>query len=300
LAPDSEIGLFLEALRGRDSGQNTLRSYGGDLRHFGKWFAGTTGETFKAASVTPTDVRDYRAYMVAVKRLKPATVNRRLTALRRFCEWAKVQGLIAEVPTQQVKGVASSEVAPRHLSKREADRLTRAVERYGTMRDIAIVQVLRHTGLRVAELCELRDGDLRISDRRGELVVREGKGEKYREVPVNLDARKALADWLAVRPAGGDGHLFIGQRLEGLRSRQVENLVSKYARLAELEGVTPHTLRHTCAKALLDSGVDLVTVAKVLGHDSLETTKRYLTPTAADLQEAVRRLERDYVDERGT
>ena len=110
---------------------------------------------------------------------------------------------------------------------------------------------------------------------------------------MNLDARKAIQAYLEVRPEVADDHLFIGQRGEGLKEQAVENVIKKYARLADLPQVTPHTFRHTFARELLDKGENLVTVSRMLGHESLETTAIYTTPTALDFERAARKLERD-------
>jgi integrase/recombinase XerD len=222
-------------------------------------------------------------------------VNRRLAALRKFFGWAKATGLVADEPTVAVKGIESSLRSPKALEQRELSKLLHIVERHGSKRDQAIVLTLRHTGLRVSELCALRFGDLELGDRKGSVTVRSGKGGKYRVVPLNVDARRAITAYLAVRPAVGDDHLFIGQRREGLRPAAVEDLVRKYARLAGLEDVTPHTLRHSFGKHLLDAGESLVAVAALLGHSRLETTAIYTHPSDRDLEHAVERLEQDAV-----
>jgi site-specific recombinase XerD len=172
-------------------------------------------------------------------------------------------------------------------------KLVQTVERHGGKRDQAIVLTLRHTGLRVSELCALRLPDVELGERKGSVTVRAGKGAKYRVVPLNVDARRAIMAYLTVRPAVTDDHLFIGQRRDGLRPAAVEDLVRKYARLAGLADVTPHTLRHSFGKGLLDAGTDLVTVAALLGHSRLETTAIYTHPSDRDLQHAVERLELD-------
>src|SRR6185312_7542878 len=137
------------------------------LRHVSAWFARTLDEEFRAQAVTPTDIRDYRSYLMTVEGRKPATVNRRLAALRRFFGWARGLSSIKEDPTDAVKGVASSPRAPKALEKRELDRLVRAVEREGKKRDLAVVLVLRHTGLRVSELCALTLSDITLGERGG-------------------------------------------------------------------------------------------------------------------------------------
>ena len=206
----------------------------------------------------------------------------------------KAMGLAKELPTENVKGVASAPRAPRWLEKRDVDRLIRAVERHGTTRDLAIVLTLRHTGIRVSELSNLMLSDVEASERKGSLTVRSGKGGKFRVLPLNVDARRAIASYLEVRPMVSTDRLFVGQRGEGVSSRAVELLVAKYARLANLEGVTPHTLRHSFGKHALDAGADLVSVAALLGHERLETTAIYTTPSRRDLEKVVEKLEQDH------
>src|SRR5215207_272025 len=96
---------FLTDLARQEVGEKTIRAYRSDLAHVARWFEGSTGEPFRAAAVTPTDVRDYKAHLVSVERRQPATVNRRLAALRRFFLWAKAVGRTTEVPTDGTKGV---------------------------------------------------------------------------------------------------------------------------------------------------------------------------------------------------
>ena len=238
---DRLVERFSKDLEHQETSPKTRASYRLDLLHFAGWFTQTVGEAFSAQAVTPTDIREYRAYLMNVEHRQPATVNRRLAALRRFFHWAKATGLAKELPTENVKGVASSPRAPRWLDKRDVDRLIRTVERHSNKRELAIVLTLRHTGIRVSELCGLLLGDVEISERKGSLTVRSRKGGKFRVLPLNVDARRAIADYLEVRPTSSDDHLFIGQRGQGISSRAVELLVTKYARLAGLDDVTPHT-----------------------------------------------------------
>jgi integrase/recombinase XerD len=290
---DRLVGRFLQDLQRQETSPRTRDAYRLDLLHFAGWFAQTVGETFTPEAVTPTDVREYRGYLMNVEHRQPSTVNRRLAALRRFFQWAKATGLVKELPTENVKGVASSPRAPHWLDKRDVDRLIRTVERHGDTRDLAIVLTLRHTGIRVSELSSLMLGDVETSERKGTLTVRSGKGSKFRVLPLNVDARQAITAYLKVRPAVSADHLFIGQRGQGVSSRAVELLVTKYGRLAGLEDVTPHTLRHSFGKHALDAGADLVSVAALLGHQRLETTAIYTTPSQRDLEKVVEKLEQD-------
>jgi integrase/recombinase XerD len=290
---DDEVRAFLGELARQEAAAKTLASYASDLAVFGRWFHETLGQPFTAAAVTPTDIREYKSHLVTVQRRKPATVNRHLAALKKFFTWAKGAGLITELPTDTVKSVPQAPRAPHALEKREVDRLIRMAEHAGKKRDLAILLTLRHTGIRVGELCALRTGDVVVSERKGLLTVRRGKRNKYREIPLNADVRHAIAVYLSVRPRVADDHLFISQRGGGLREQAVQNLVAKYARQAGLEDVTPHTLRHTFGKHTLDAGADLVTVAALLGHERLETTAIYTQPGPRDLERAVARLEQE-------
>jgi len=293
------IERFTDELGRQEKSANTIESYRYDLVLFARWLEATNGEPFQADRITPTDLREYRSYLLTVEQRSPATINRRLASLRTFLQWARAEGLCREIPTDQVKGIQSSPRAPKSLPKKDVDRLMREVEQSGNKRDLAILQLLRHTGIRVGELTALRLSDVSISERKGQLVVRSGKGSKYRVVPLNADARKALSDYLAVRPKHTSDALFLGRRSDRLSPRAVEKTVHKYAHLARLEDVSPHTLRHTFGKSALDAGVDLVTVSRLMGHERLETTAIYTTPTAADLEKAVEKLEADYIDRKG-
>jgi site-specific recombinase XerD len=289
----NELALFLTELERREASLQTIRAYRQDLTTFGRFFQQTTGEAFTAAVVTPTDLREYRSFLLNVRHAAPATINRHLATLRKFFLWAKAQGWLRELPTDEVRGVREVARPPKWLEKRDIDRLIREAEHGGSKRDLAIVQLLRHTGLRVGELVALKVGDVETSERKGAVVIRSGKGGKQRTVPLNVDARRAVDVYKEVRPRVPSDKLFISQRGEGLQAQAVENLVKKYAGRAGLEDVTPHTLRHTFGKSLVDAGIDLGTVATLMGHERLDTTALYTQPGARDLEQAVARLEQD-------
>ncbi len=116
------VDRFLEDLERQETAPRTRAGYRLDLLQFAAWFAQTVGEAFSPEAITATDVREYRGYLVTVERRQPATVNRRLAALRRFFQWAKAMGLVKELPTENVKGVISSPRAPRWLEKREMEQ----------------------------------------------------------------------------------------------------------------------------------------------------------------------------------
>jgi len=283
---------FEQALRDRPEGISplTIRNHVTGVRKFMEWYKKTYGETMKLMRVVPVEVRDYKAYLQTKAKFKPGTINYRLAALRAFFKWAVDEKLIKESPVR-VKNLEEPQTEPRSLDDRDYHRLLRAGQRYGSKRDVAVIQMLRHTGLRVSELCNLEMDDITMSARKGRVIVRSGKGRKYREVPLNADVRLALKEYYSERVKVDDPHVFIGQRKNGLTDSAIQDVVKKYAHLAKLEGVSPHILRHTFGRDMMNKGVDIVTVQRLMGHARTDSTARYTEPKWRDMEAAVKRSE---------
>jgi site-specific recombinase XerD len=296
-------------LRGNDRADHTIRVYLQTLHQFAAWFEHTNGYTLTTENLTPADIKQYRESLIKQGK-KPASTNSALVALKAFGKWiAETQGLTD--PTARVKLVAINRFksgngqAPKSLDKQELFKLHQALDQrlaYAERkdhelawlyRDQAIVMTLLHTGLRVGELCALTTSDLTLKPRSGQLVIRRGKGMKYREVPLNAPAREALATWLKHRAglvSDDVTALFVTKYRAGIQPGAVQYLLREIAEDAGIE-ITPHTLRHSFAKSLIDAGVNIEQVATLLGHTSLETTRIYTTPTEQDLVKAVEKLE---------
>jgi len=175
----------------------TIRNYLSDLRHFAAWYEsrGSLGReealAFCPEAITTPTITDYRAYLQQTLRLKPNSVNRALISLKRYFAWLLRTGHLKYDPAKVVKLVGEEVLAPRHLDDQEEQRLLAAVTEAGSLRDRAIVVLLLHTGLRVRELCTLTRAHVRLGKRSGTIWVL-GKGNKYREIPLNATARAAL------------------------------------------------------------------------------------------------------------
>jgi site-specific recombinase XerD len=129
MAVMEQLDQFLQELRRQEKAPNTIESYRYDLVLFARWLEATNSEPFEAARITPTDLREYRSFLLTVEQRSPATINRRLASLRAFFQWARAEGLCRDIPTESVKGIQSSPRAPRSLPKKDVDRLIREVER---------------------------------------------------------------------------------------------------------------------------------------------------------------------------
>ncbi len=278
----------------QDLRADTRRNYLSDLRQFAAWCEGAWGDgqgdvaRFAPAAVTTPTITAYRAHLQAVARLAPATSNRHLVRLKRYCGWACDRGLVALDPARPVKLVPRVPTPPRHLSDKEEAALLAAVTAHGTPRDRTLLVTALHTGLRAEELCTLQRADLTIAARSGQVMVY-GKRNKYREVPLNSTARAALGAWLATLPP--DTACLFPSRWGGgpLSARALGYLLTKYATLARVGDVSPHDLRHRFGYRMAKT-VPLHRLAQIMGHDSLDTTRLYVGGTKQDLQQAVEEI----------
>jgi site-specific recombinase XerD len=280
------LGDYLAFLEHSERSPATVRSYQSDLAGLASWYQDATGEAFDPSLLTPTDLRHYKRTLIDRGGLKPTTVNRKLASLRGFLKWAAEAGHIQTPLALKVpKFEPEQRPGPRWLDRREQSALLRRVERGGQARDIAIVKLLLNTGLRVQELCALTWKDVTVSERKGTLTVRRGKGSKRREIPLNKDAREALESAGYGLHAGSEEAIFRGQR-GPLTPRGVQTLLARYGP-TDGPSLSPHALRHTFCKNLVDAGVGLEKVAALAGHEDLETTRRYCAPSLKDLEKAV-------------
>lgn len=313
VAPDDATERFIENLR-IDKSPETVRAYAIGIKTFTAWFEAQSGRTFEPIAITPLDVKLYLGWLYNTKKLSPATVNNYLAGLRAFLWWTTDEGITPTNAAERIKGIKKEKSgAVKWLGRQEQYQLLRTCDELVQLgelrasgdadaagnvwpkRDKALVRLMLASGLRRAEVCALDVEDVTIRERSGAVAVRNGKGGKAREVPLNSDARKALRQWMDVHPLrGAEGRfaaatpLFVSQKgNQRLDKRSLAERIKIIAARARLDGVHPHTLRHTCAKNMLDAKHSMRVVADVLGHESLNTTMIYTTPSMADKTMAV-------------
>jgi integrase/recombinase XerC len=276
---------------------NTRNAYVQDLRSFSNWFWEVNGQELTPDLITGVDLRAYRAWEVEEVQVRPATWNRRRSSLGEFCKWAMEAGYLNYNPFIDVEPMDEIELPPRWLEKKDFQAFMRQVEleintaksdygRWQAIRDQAIIALMIYAGLREGEVVALMTQDIELSERKGRVIIKNGKGEKRREIPLNKEARRALSLWLKEHSGG---YLFISHHGGELSTRSVQRRVAEIGKIAGIE-VTPHDLRHTFAKRMLDAGVPLTTISKLLGHARLETTKRYVQPGWGDYERAVEKI----------
>lgn len=251
-----------------------------------------SAEIFTDVHARDYAVRDFKTHLKTAFQAKPATVNLALAAIDNFYGWV---GLGAPNVTRETLPA----MAPKAMTVEEQKTFMRAVERCTSVRNRAVAHLLIATALRVSEATALDVTDVPISARKGTVIVRDGKGGRYREVPVNADARGALTTWLKERaerfPQMRDaGALFISRGGERLSRRALDMIVRDLGTAGDLQ-LSCHALRHTCLTRLVrDAKQDIVLVAEIAGHRTLEVTRRYSLPTHADRAKAMEMVGVDY------
>ncbi|WP_033377109.1 tyrosine-type recombinase/integrase [Desulfurispora thermophila] len=284
------LATYTDFLRNGNKSLYTITGYKRDMKAFISWHVTKHGTVCDIAAVAPMDIVDYRQTLIA-RGKKPSTVNRALAAIKAFFAWAVRAGHIKYNPAEDIRPVPVAGVAaPGWLSRAEQHRLVRTVQERGLSRDLAIIALMLFAGLRVGEVVALRTEDIEIRERSGWVTVREGKGGKYRRVPLNKTARELISPYWSEKKSGW---LFSSPRCgketgqKPLTTRAVHMMLNKYGYMARIPNLHPHMLRHSFCKNLLDAGEDLATVARLAGHSTLEVTRRYVEPSAEDLAAAV-------------
>jgi integrase/recombinase XerC len=288
---DEPIRAFITFLRTEQrASSETVRNYASDLRQLNRFLV---SRRLVSAPVDPASVSSdaVRAYLQWLDHHggKPASLARKLAAVRSFYRYLTRRGLIDHNPVDGMRTPKQPKSLPRVLTKDDADALMTfpAGGTVGSLRDRALLETLYSTGARVSELVALDLGDVHESEG---LVRLQGKGRKQRIVPIGELAlesirryRKSLPPLSVPLPSRA---LFCNQRGGRLTSRSVARIVARYSSRLAGGAVSPHTLRHSFATHLLDEGADLRSIQEMLGHASLSTTQRY-THVATDQLMAV-------------
>jgi integrase/recombinase XerC len=264
---------------------HTARSYLSDLEQLFDFLDETD-----LSKVDHQTLRQYIAHLIKHKKGK-SSIARKLSAIRTFFKYLNREGMLTNNPARLVATPRREKRLPAVLTADDAQRLMnapgkqKADEADALLRDRAVLETLYSTGIRASELIGINKNDI---DRHDHLIRIRGKGRKERIVPIGIHAIAAVDAYLDKTSKNFENEaVFIGPSGKRLTARTVQRILENYRkRLGLSQKASPHTLRHSFATHMLESGADLRAIQELLGHASLSTTQRYTHLNLDSLMEA--------------
>lgn len=272
----------------RNYSPNTLEAYRHDLGHL---LAYCHREEKDVLQMKLEDLQHFAAGIHELG-IGPTSQARILSGVRSFYRWLLLDGRIDADPTELLESPRLGEHLPEVLTTAEVDQLEVSIDRSKPegQRNRAIIEVLFSCGLRVSELTHLRLSDLFLDE--GYIRVM-GKGSKERLVPISKRAVHELQLWFYDRnlmtiKAGEEDYVFLNRRGAHLTRTMILIMVKRQAEAAGIQKtISPHTLRHSFATALLEGGADLRVIQAMLGHEDIGTTEIYTHIDTTTLREEI-------------
>lgn len=265
---------YLKLQRGYSA--NTLEAYERDLQ---KLLTYLEGERKHVLDVRLEDLQHFAAGLHDIG-IGPRSQCRILSGVRSFYRFLQLDGYRDDDPTELLESPVLGSHLPEVLTVEEVDRLESSIDvsKWEGHRNRAIIEVLFSCGLRVSELINLKLSNLYIKEK---FVRIFGKGSKERLVPISKTAIEKLDLWFAVRrqmniKPGEEDFVFLNRRGAHLTRTMILIMIKQQAQVAGIQKtISPHTLRHSFATALLEGGADLRVIQSLLGHESIGTTEIY-------------------------
>jgi integrase/recombinase XerD len=250
------IAQFTEWLKQVGKSPSTVTTYQREIQKYQDWLQ---QYSIYLEDITQKDVQSYVSFLEQQGK-SPVTIDKILGSIRTFAKFLKRPEIIFDITVVPVEKKEEIEV----LTSFECEQLVREVKKDGHNRNIAIVYLLLHTGIRVSELCALNKSD--IDFERNLVIVTHNSTGEGRMIPLSDEARAYLEKHIELNRI--EDALFVSKSNERLTERSVQYMLKKYQ-------VNPHKLRHTFCQRLVDKGVALEIVSELAGHKDINVTKRY-------------------------
>lgn len=295
---------FQTWMKKHDMSKNTELRYMTVAKQFVHWYQQDTSSSFNPSLVDHEDIIRWRNIQLTkrggTRKYKVSTVVNKVESLKTFFRYLKDNGSINSDPMQDLKPLKYSpdraSIDPKWLRKDEVQlfkdyiesKEIRFLDKWSFYRNRAVAYLMLFAGLRVSEVSNLEMEDIFPKS----IHVRNSKGNKSRDVPINSDLRYFLSAWLDMREQKVYEHdfLFVSKRGNGLSVSGIEFLFSKMREETGIKRLTPHTLRHTFCKTLYDLTKDLDLVANLAGHSDLDTTRIYVSSSQEEEGNALEKL----------
>lgn len=260
---------FSENLEKNNKARATVLAYSKDIEQLVD-FLGKRGKTL-VDEVRAEDIDEFKE-LLKKQRYTSKSVSRKINSIKAFFRFLTAEGLADNNPAEVVSHPKIEQNPPRILSRLEYRALRDACRADARM--YAIVELLLQTGMRISELAALQQSDL---DMERELIyIQAQDSREARRVPMNAAAKKALMDYLKIRPRAKEKSLFLTKTCRPFLVRNIRTAIDRYFRLAGIKEAKVNDLRHTFIVEQLKAGTPLVYVSQLVGHKRITTTERYL------------------------
>ena len=267
---------------------NSIESYGTDLARLRNW---ATKNELELLSLSRQDLREWLIDLGAEK-LSENSKRRLISAVRGFYKFLMFDGHVNKNPAEDLAAPQKGVYLPRFLNRNEIESLLAAPDTSteNGLRDRAILELMYASGLRVSEAANLKINDVDIDSG---IVTTTGKGSKTRRVPVGASAIEWIKSYLALRRKKENieiDNMFVNANGSPINRQSIYLSITDYAEKCGLEGVSPHTLRHSFATHLVQNSADIRSVQQMLGHADISTTQIYTHITNTQLKKNYERF----------
>lgn len=281
------LDFFLRDCRVRNLSESTVRYYRNELFTFRKILEQQQLDT-NPNKITSKVIKENVILAMMDDDRKESAINARLRAVRSFFNFLERERLVVQNPMDSVKLVRQKQPVIETFSREQINALLRQPNQrtFTGLRDYTIILLLFETGLRIKELVNIRIDDVKFEENM--IRIRSPKGSKERVVPFQATMKRQLRKYLAIRGDVGHDFLFVSIDDKPVAIRTFQERFSKYGKQAGIKNVrcSPHTCRHTFAKMFVENGGHAFTLQAILGHTSLEMTRRYVNLFSKEIGQA--------------
>jgi len=272
--------------------QTTIATYKSEIERFMSFMS--CNGIYLPTEVSVSFLREYIYRQKQKRELSQVSVSKIIAILKSFFNFLE-EDIVIKNPTRRIKMPKKSHKLPRILSRHELEKILATIDYCSIapkhkIRNKLIFLMLYYTGVRRSELLSLCFDDLNLSN--STITIRSGKGSKDRLIPLHPRVRKLLEQYIEQRLPLKNNAIFIGEQGKRMCKTSLIYIFKKFLAISELDkkGYTIHSFRHSFASNLIESGVDIFKVQRLLGHESLDSTKIYVSFNSSQMAKAVERL----------
>ena len=286
-----KLECFAEYLQKQGKSQNTINGYVLDMRQYLKWFMESFGK--ECTELYRQNVFEYKSFLLNIRNQNAKTVNHKLSSLSKYNQYLIAENIQQNlvITKDDMVSVQLDYASPTKVTESDIKGFIQGILETKNKRDYAIVVLLAYAGLRISEALAVKLADLNLPA--GELLIRNGKGEKQRTVILNSKVINAVKEYQlkerdSYKSAGDSPYLFVSKK-RGQLDRTVVNRIFKKYNQGHKE-ITPHQLRHFFCTNAIEKGFSIHEVASQAGHSSVNTTLLYTNPDKLKLKKKMELL----------